>query len=943
LSAGAVVIRWLVLGLLLLGAVPAAAATRYDPRLRFRTISTARFDIHFHQGEEALARRLAGFVEAAAAEVDAAVGAAVGRIQVILVDQNDLSNGWATPVPYNTIEITAAPPPAESAIGNTGDWLRLVFVHEYAHIAHLSRAGGWIQGLRRGFGRLPPLFPNLYQPIWAIEGLATWQESRVTHEGRVRAGDFRLWLDRAAAARRLEPIDRANGGNVDWPGGNGPYLYGAYFHEYLSERFGADAVKRVASETGRRLPYLGSRAYKKVFGRSLGQLWKEFEQSVESAVRADSVSRSVRLTRQGFRVSTPRLRTDGHLFYSSVTPHGFPALMELAADGSSRTVTTRYLGGAIAFAGDHLVVDELELARSTALRSDIVLVDPRTGHRRQLTHEARAADPDAARDGTVVCTVQMADRRALATFTVPATGAKATPRIIISEPGVDFAVPRWSPDGRMIAAERRQRGGASTIALVDAVTRTVRTIASLPGGRAGSPVWTPDGAAVLFSAAVGDDPFRIYRVAPATGAVSRLEGTGGSAQSPEVAPDGRRVVFVGYTADGYDLFSLDLAGAEWTPMTTAQGDAPVSFSAEADAPPDRGRTYSPWPTLRPTFWTPTLESDAGELVVGAATGSADALGRHAYGAEAGWSARARPDWRIGYAYDRWRPTLFAAVADDTDPWREGTVRTRELDAGLLLPFQRVRSSQSVLASVHAAADDYECAGCETPVSATIGRRSLRGGYSFSNAHTFGYSISAEEGLRASITAEASRARIDGTRAGRERGTGIALTVDVRKYQALGPRHAVLAVRGAAARFWGDAAAEQEFSASGNGPQLSGLGFGSDAIGLLRGFREDAISGTRAAVVNLDYRVPLLRIDRGAGTIPLFVRSIHGAVFADAGHAWRGAPRWRDVSASFGAEQSADTIVGFALPVTMTGGVALRRDGAVRDRDVVVFGRIGRAF
>ena len=255
----------------------------------------------------------------------------------------------------------------------------------------------------------------------------------------------------------------------------------------------------------------------------------------------------------------------------------------------------------------------------------------------------------------------------------------------------------------------------------------------------------------------------------------------------------------------------------------------------------------------------------------------------------------------------------------------------------------MRPLQSILATFHAAGDDYDCAACETAASATIARRSLRSGYSFSNAHAFGYSISAEEGLRASITAEASRAQVEGTRAERENGSGIALTLDVRTYQAVGPRHAVFAVRGAAAGFWGDAAAEQGFSASGNGPQLAGLGFGSDAVGLLRGFREDAISGTHAAVLNLDYRVPLLRVGRGVGTLPLFVRSIHGAVFADAGHAWREAPHWRDVSTAFGAELSADTIVGFALPVTITGGVALRRDGVARDRDVVAFGRIGRAF
>jgi hypothetical protein len=259
-----------ILGAVLLVPILAAAATRYDPRLRFRTISTARFDIHFHQGEESLARRLAGFVEEAASEVDAAIGAAVGRIQIVLVSQDDVPNGWATPVPYNTIEIGAAPPPVESAIGNAPDWLRLVFVHEYTHIAHLSRAGGWLNGLRRGFGRLPLLFPNLYQPIWAIEGIATWNETRQTNRGRVAAGDFRLRLKTAAAGDRFEPLDRVNGGNVDWPGGNGPYLYGAFFHEFLAQKYGADSVRTLAAETGRRIPYLGSRAYKKVFGRSLG-------------------------------------------------------------------------------------------------------------------------------------------------------------------------------------------------------------------------------------------------------------------------------------------------------------------------------------------------------------------------------------------------------------------------------------------------------------------------------------------------------------------------------------------------------------------------------------------------------------------------------------------------------------------------------------------------
>ena len=301
--------------------------------------------------------------------------------------------------------------------------------------------------------------------------------------------------------------------------------------------------------------------------------------------------------------------------------------------------------------------------------------------------------------------------------------------------------------------------------------------------------------------------------------------------------------------DGYDLFGLDLATAEWTPLAPSSAAA-AAAPAAAEPAPSSGvavtRSYSPWATLLPTSWTPTLESDADELVVGAATGSADALGRHAFGVEAGWSTRARPDWQVAYAYDRWRPTLFAAFSDDTDPWREGTVRTREADAGLVLPFQRVRTSQSVLASVHVADDRFDCDGCVEPVTAAVTRRSLRGGYVFTNAHQFGYSISAEEGMRAGVTAEVSRAAADSDPSSSVRGTGIALTADLRHYRRLGPRHAVLAVRAAAAGSWGDEAADQIFSASGNGPQSGGFGFGVDAIGLMRGFGENAIRGTRAA-------------------------------------------------------------------------------------------------
>jgi hypothetical protein len=806
----------------------------------------------------------------------------------------------------------------------------------------------------------------------------------------VPAGDFRQLIRQGAAAGRFEPLDRANGGTLDWPSGAIPYLYGAYFHQFLSDRYGAASIRTLADETSRRLPYLGSRAYRTVYGRSLGDLWRDFEASTlaqaagEPGVKGPAGPQPRQLTHHGFDVSAPRHAPDGRVFYAAASPHHFPALMEISGDGAApRQVARRYLGNRIGIAGDELIVDEVDLVRSVGLQSDLYLVDPTTGRRRRLTREARAADPDVSAAGVIVCTVQMSDRRALATLRLDHGTDPGTPVALVSEPDTEFGAPRWSPDGRSIAAERRRLHGPAQIVLVDPDNGRVRVLASPPGGRSASPAWTPDGARVLFSSAAEGQPFRVYAVTVATGALALLEGTGASAESPDVSPDGRTLVFVGYTPAGYDLFSLALAGARWTTVSPAvepSAAAPVSPAAgpetsgleaagpeapgpeavgpEASGPEAAGsaaaapavavpeaaapgafvsRPYSPRRTILPRFWTPTLESDAGEIVAGAATGALDVLGRHAYGIEAGWSSRARPDWRLAYAYDRWRPTLFGAWSDDTDPWREGERRTTEGDVGLLLRVARIRFSHATFASVHGEVERLACDACAAPVDARRRTASLRLGWAFSNARGFGYSISDEEGGRVTVTSELPSKALGSD------GSGLAATLDARRYWRAGPRHAVFAVRTGAAGSWGDTVAQRSFSASGHGPQGAGFGFGQGAIGLLRGFAEDQVVGTRAVVANLDYRLPLARIDRGVGTVPLFVRSLHGAIFADVGHAWTGAARWSDARLSIGAELSTDTVVGFALPVTFTAGAAWRRDGAAGGSGVVSFGRIGRAF
>jgi dipeptidyl aminopeptidase/acylaminoacyl peptidase len=933
-------VRVLAAALLVAAAIsqPAGAANRYDPRFHFRTIATPRFNIYFHQGEEAIAHRLAAIAEDVAQKVEPQLGTPNGRVHVILVDQNDVSNGWATPVPYNIIEITAAAPPGESTIGNTDDWLRLVFSHEYTHIVHLDKAHGWIGGLRRVFGRSPVLYPNVFLPLWQIEGIATYNESVLTGAGRVPAGDFRQIVDRAGAARRFEPLDRASGGLVAWPSGTAQYAYGAYFHQYLAQRFGPDSIARLADETAGRLPYFGVRGFRKVFGRSLGNLWDDFEADTRQRLRNES-SPPVRLTHHGFTVAPPAFARSGRLFYSVANPHGFPSLMEIRRDGGQpRRVADRFLGSRIGIAGDRLVFDQLDYVNQVALRSDLYSVSENGGPVQRLTENARAVDPDVSPDGrTIVCTIQSADRRALATMPVPASGEMASPVLLTEDASVDYSSPRWSPDGRSIAVERRRVGGPSEIVIINRDTREARVVVSSTDARNVTPAWLSN-ATILFASDRGGGPFAIYAVELASGAMRKLEGAGLSAQSPAVSPDGTELVFVGYTADGYDLFALPLASATWIPLKpdSSQPARPVTASAASSTV--RDTTYQPWRTLAPQFWSPIVESDSGEISGGAETAGMDALGRHAYAGAVAWTtSRARPDWSLNYAYDRWWPTLFVNLADDTDPWRQGEVRTREVNLGALLVARRVRHSQSVLAAFNASSDAFACDACATPVHTLIPRRAIRVGWSFDATRSYGYSVSRESGTAVQATWEVAPEGL-GSEA-----SSSAVTMTARSYHPAGPRHAVIALRAAAASAWGDEQARRAFIAAGPGPQPGGFDFGSDAIGLIRGLDSDAVVGDHAAVVNADYRFPLWTLERGVGTVPVFFRTIHAAVFADAGHAWTGAFRSADIRVAAGFELSLDAVLGYTLPVTFATGVAWRDDPVSARRGAAAFGRIGRAF
>ena len=677
---------------------PLAASLRYDSSLRFRTLTTSHFVIHFHQGEERLASRVAVMAEQVHETLGPRLTRALrGRTHVILVDQSDQASGWATPVPRDTIELSAAWPAPTEAIGNTDDWLALVFVHEYAHLLHVSQSAGWASGLRHVFGRVPLVFPNLFLPQWQVEGFATYQESRLTGRGRVPAGDFRMLVGEAARSGRLEPIDRVNGGLVDWPSATTPYAYGAYFHQYLAERSGDTSLGDLGRRTAGRVPYTGGGAFSQVFGESLERLWLGFAAasgpSASGATPAHPAA--TRLTSHGFVVSGPRFvpasasarpppasSEPPRVVYSVRNPHGFPSLLSTGLGQSEpAAVVTRFGGDHVSMTTEAIYFDQLELTHDVALTSDLYAADRATGRVTRLSHGARLADPDVSPDGRVLaCVAIHGDRRELAEFDV----ATRRLRVLVSQADVHFSSPRWSPDGRFVAAARQALNGQSDIVVVDAQSGEARVVTSTRLARNATPAWTPDGRTVLF-ASDRDGPFNLYAVDLDTGPAAdlkagrlwRLTQLPGGATFPDVSPDGRLIVYVGYTTDGFDLFTMPLDRSAWSRVEEPEPSKAASL-VPAWAPGQDGaldavqdaRAYQPMRTLGPTAWQPVVALDGREMRVGASISGADVLGRHWYTLSGVWltcrgcadEAPARPEWYAAYVYDRRLPTFFLTAS-----------------------------------------------------------------------------------------------------------------------------------------------------------------------------------------------------------------------------------------------------------------------------------------
>ena len=497
----------LVVGACLVGPTSTARADDDDvPTSRaaiyWRTLETPHFRIHFYEAERYLAERAAVIAERAFASLTFYLDwLPRGRIDITLTDSTDSANGFASSLPNNFIYGYGVPPEAMSSLNDFDDWLSVLISHELTHVVHLDTILGLPRLIDDVFGKITA--PNLVQPNWFIEGLAVLNESRVTTSGRVRSSLYDMYLRAAVLENRFHGLDAVSNGPLSFPQGEAAYLYGSHFLKYLEDRFGPDKLKELSHRyASRLLPFGLNRVAREVYGERYDQLWDDWHESLKrrytlqaDEIRKRGLTATKRLTFEGEGPvggapspgPSPRYFADGRgVVYLRQTSFERPAYMLLdPRTGNRRELFEAHAAGAASPTPDGrgLVFQQIApfpLSRriggaETAAWDDLFHLDLGSGDIRRLTTGQRIHQPDVSPDGLkIACTVgTTTGTQQLAV--VPIGGG--IPEVLLpNAPGEIAYSPSWSPDGRQIAYARFKPGGFLDIHVFDLATKVDRPL-----------------------------------------------------------------------------------------------------------------------------------------------------------------------------------------------------------------------------------------------------------------------------------------------------------------------------------------------------------------------------------------------------------------------------------------------------------------------------------
>jgi Tol biopolymer transport system component len=564
--------------LFLLNIVSFAQFNEYYPEVRWFTIETKHFSVHFHEGAERTAKVVAKIAEEIYEPITSFYGYKPERVHFVIKDIDDYSNG-ATYFFDNKIEIWA--PPLDTDLRGTHNWLRNVISHEFTHMVQLQAAmklprtipAFYFQVLNYEKERRPDVlygFPNVIVsypvpvinvPPWFAEGTAQYMRHEFEYDfwdshrdmilrSYVLDGNMLSW-------NQMTVFDKTSLGNES------VYNSGFALVSYIAMKYGEKNLIEINRRLKDKLSFTIDEAIQKVLNKSGKELYEEWKaylknyyQEKTQTIR-NNLYTGEKIESEGFGNFYPAFSPDGNkIYYLSNKSEDYFLTSLYAYDLNTKKSELIRAGVNSTFSifpdGNKIIYAKLtEKNKNFVKIHDLYIYDLVKKQEKRLTKGLRANNPNLSPDGkTIVFTSQKDGTINL--FLIDIDGSNYR-QLTFFRNGEQLFNPKFSPDGNKIIFDYALNESRD-IAICD-LDGNIDFILNEKGVDERNPFFISEDEIIYSSDKKGIYNLFIYNLK--TKSERQITNVLGGAFMPFVNYKGE-LVYSGFTSTGYKIFYLNL-------------------------------------------------------------------------------------------------------------------------------------------------------------------------------------------------------------------------------------------------------------------------------------------------------------------------------------------------------------------------------------------------
>ena len=930
-------------------------AQEVKPDDSFITIDTPHFEVIINAKQQELGQYYAKKLEESQAKLQKYFNVFPEKTIVIINDKTDITNGYATKVPYSHMMIFPVLPGPYESLSEFGDWNLELLSHEYAHILNFEPTDGFIKYLRNVFGTI--ISPNILLPNWWKEGLGVHIETAVSNKGRLRSVYQDAIIRSFVLKNNLTSFDIAEVNEIipTWPEGMRPYIFGSIIWSQMTAEKGSQIVDTLNQRHGGRVPYfLLSPAtdnfgmnYESVYNKSLYWVEGKAKDQIQKLKSMPPVKTKKFPIRAQYS-SGPSISPDGKYMamitvsetdkrqvklYERKNSGNFLTADPWEADNiNEATKPPKVLDAPPAGSiqriswfpdSSQIIYDRVDAVNSVETFSDLHIYNLKTKKVTELTKAQRAREPSVSPTGENIAFVQLsASRTGLAVMNLQSKQVEILKTSLIGE---RISSPTFLRETQIVFSYRNAHGEEGLF-IYDIPSKSEQRIleaypdAKLPLVFQGQ----------IFFISSLNGTFNIYTSSDFKSA-SPLSHTLTALYSPTVDPLRKDIYATEITENGHAVVLIDKKDqlknikslpvierlmAERYPATENKGVPAKTSSVETTYPVSE---YSSLSHLWPHYWLPFFSgsSNGNGVVLQASTSGFDPLKKHLYQIFASWDSAVNRASFDGTYINSMTSTQYLIQSYQTNTYlglptyklsHTGAVIGAAPDLWSLNRYTSGLISWRYQTTEFTGTTNYKRTGPSIAIS-------------YNDLSSSGEQISPESGKSGYISLTNYISNGDYVSHSQ-----IAAGGNYYFSKWLPDRHAIMA------RINGIYTPEKVSSLL--GVSTISLPVYQDTvlpIYMMRGYLNGQFVGRTLVNGNFEYRMPIENFYSGSGTTPLFFRRLHAAAVVD-GVALDGSvynPQLQGFDTvtfnynsfwSAGAELRFETTLGYVLPLTFVVGV-----------------------